>query len=398
MLGIGLGAFVDGIEQGMNLRDRVDERGRTDAARQAVEGIEADTQKAFSAEVEAGKADPDQYDKFWTTYALPKLAAERRKAGDIKGALALQEWGESEAAKEGGRLFSGAMIKAQTGDAAGALEDAIAASKVKGYLDADIEVIGQEPIQDAEGNLIGFRLSMKGADGEETQQDVAVADVPRLISTFVNPEAAWESQVSTRAKGAERQAGLEDYETKKKIDAKYKDGDGDSAKRRTDAIKSLRERLDGGLVGDDPSFDDLSPDEQEKLIQQELELQTGKPAAAAQPGAARPAPGKVLVDENTGQVVTPSQAPAETPPAPAAPSAPVPATANRRPVADANGAAAQPAAATVGSNGRAQAVSEAATLIQQGGDPEAIARRLTAAGVPPAEWPGQLVMAPGLMQ
>lgn len=401
-LGIGLGAFMDSFQRGYEMRDRIDERKRLRSNRDELAGIERETQESFQRQVESGEADANQFDQFWTKYGLPRRKMALLRQGDVEGARHLEEWGQSAAAREGGKLFSRALLKAQTGDAAGALQDAIAAAQVPGYLEHGYELVGQDTIVDEAGNTIGFRLKVKDPSGKEIEQDIAVGDVPRVVSIFANPDAAWASQTAAKVKATEKQDELTEYEAKKKIDRRYKDGDG--AKRYADARK---ERVENDLT-----FGDLTPEEQDARIRADLEAadayarengqDTRSGGQAAPPGgpSAAPAPSeKVIVDETTGEMVSPPAAAPTPAPADAAPASKKASLGlgevERRPLpppqaVGLGGAAPAPAPQAAPSNNRAVLIQDAADHIAKGGNPEYIAQRLLQAGVPEQEWPEPL--------
>lgn len=333
MLGIGLGGFVDGLEKGLKFRERKEQRARDKIIqeredteynravqqRDEISAINTQAQAEFKSRVDAGTAKPDQFDTFWNEYALPKLKNTYLAQGNIEMADRVQKWGESEDTRAGAKLAMSALTKAQTGDVAGALADATEAGKRKGYLSHGYEIMGQDTIVDPSGQLQGYRLQMKGPDGKTVTQDLPLAQVPKLIATYLNPEAAWQSQIAAQEVNTKRKTDLQDYEEKKKIDKQYGTGEN---KPRTDAISALRKRMDGGLAGDETKFDDLPRDEQETLISKEIELQSGQPGIAPQattPVESGGAGRKVLVDTATGQPVPPPRsqsAPAGRPAAP----------------------------------------------------------------------------------
>lgn len=324
MIGIGLGGFVDGLEAGSKFRERRENRARDKvlqeredteynravAQRDEISAINTQAQTEYKARVDAGTEQPDQFDQFWDKYALPKLKNTYLAQGNLEMAEKVQQWGETADAKAGARLAMSAMRKAQTGDVAGALSDAQAAGKSKGYLSHGYEIMGQDTIVDPSGQLQGYRLTMKGPDGKEITQDLPLAQVPKLIATYLNPEAAWQSQITAQQEEAKRQTDLQTYRDKKGIDAQYS---ASGKPTREAAITALRKRMDGGLTGKDgPVFDDLPREEQEALIAKELELQSGQPGLG-EPSSAPAATGssgrKVLMDTATGQPVAPERSP-----------------------------------------------------------------------------------------
>lgn len=393
MLGVGLGGFMQGFQGGMNARAAMDERkrnkviqdrqdteyNRTLSQRNEIDAINTGAKQEFDARVSAGTEKPENYDQFWSDYALPKLKNTYLAQGNIDMANKVQAWGETEDAKVGARFAMSALSKAQTGDAAGALKDAMEAGKRKGYIAHGYEISGQDSIVDKDGKLLGYRLYMKGADGKEIQQDLPTAQVPKLIATYLNPQAAWDSQVAAQNEKSKTAGELATYEEKKKIDKKYGNAED---KTRSEAITALRKRMDGGLAGTEPKFDGLSRDEQEKLISEEIGLQKGvglsgqtASAPAAAPETATADGGrKVLVDTATGRAVDPL---AVQKPAAASQERPAP----------------QRSAPQSRSENVAYLLQAAEKAVSEGIDPARIADELSANGIPEDQWPTSLKTA-----
>lgn len=397
-LGIGLGAFTEGFERGYGLRQKIDTNRRAKKNRDALDQIDTDARAQYDAAVADGSQKAGNYEQFWLQYALPKRRMELMKQGDHAGARALTEWGESDAALRGGRYFSSAMLKAQTGDASGALEDAIKAGQVKGYIDHGYELAGQEEIRDDAGNVLGYRLNVKDQDGKTFQQDIAIADIPKVVSVFANPDAAWQSQVAAQQRQSKRKEDMEDFTTKEKVKASLKTTD--HTKAYNDARKARMEN--------DLAFSDLSPEEQDEVVRKDLEAaesyatsKGGGSSTSAAPSA--PSSKRVIVDEATGEPIElPQQRPAVTPsqiasPEPAGLSGQ---RTERRPLPDPSVVSGMPtprqgAARTseqpVGTTERRAAIqrqqllSSAAAAIRQGEDPVKVAAKLRAAGLSEAE-------------
>lgn len=326
-LGVGLGAFVDGFGKGYGLaqdasarQQQLDEQKKQDAWAQQdhdytqkqrdlalkeqgdVQSIESDARNTFDAGVKSGEYSPSDFDNFFQSYAVPKMKSQMLLDGDVDGAAKLEDWSTSEATKQGGKLFAGAMMKALGGDPGGALKDAIAAGKVEGYIDHDYDISDPEEIKDANGNVVGYRVSLTDGKGNTLKQDIAVGDVPKVVATFANPESAWQSQQAAAAKTKDRTDDLSDYKAKKDIDASTTG----AQKDRADAITELRKQTEGlDAAADAVPFDSLPPDQQEAAIGKEIALQKG---AGAQPAPVQP---NALVDGQTGQVVAggPPQSP-----------------------------------------------------------------------------------------
>lgn len=326
--GIGLGAFVEGFEGGMETRNKFDAGQKQRKKDKAIEGINADTKSAFNEAVGAGQVQNDQYDKFWMNYALPKIRMQMIEAGDYAGAKAFDEWGRSEAALEGGRYSSSAILKAQTGDTDGAIQDGLKAAQTQGYMSHNYKLIGSTPVMGEDGQRKGTTIKIQGPDGKAVEQFIKNGDEGRVIGVLTNPQAAWQSQEATRKQQVEdakkkadeadkRKTGLEDYELKKRIDQKYPapQKPADYEKQWGDASKARQEN--------DLSWGDKSPEEQADLIRSDLKAgqlyaaeRTGTPSPTQTSGAA-PKGDRVLVNKKTGKIV-----PAETAPRPITPEDP----------------------------------------------------------------------------
>jgi hypothetical protein len=321
MLGIGLGGFMDGFEKGEKIRAQVDDRQRKQMLqerqdveynravdqRTQIEAIGKDAQTEFNSRVEAGTMAPEQFEQFWSGYTIPKLRQQYLLNGDIDGADKVQKWGESAEAREGGKLFTSALLKSQTGDAAGALSDAMKLGQMKGYMSHGMEVLGQETING------GFRLRIKGPDGKEVNQDILSEDVPRLIATFGNPQSAWESHLATQAAKAKADAEVDTHRRKKEIDRDLGLNAGPT-KENGDILKSLRKIHDGGLDGSGVKFDDMPPEQQQKLMQEEHAKRRGVFGLPNDAGASGGGTGRqVVVDTVSGRAVDPAEGRAAAP-------------------------------------------------------------------------------------
>lgn len=427
--GIGLGAFVEGFEKGARMRVGIDQYREQKKNKADLKAIDTEARTVFNSEVEAGTQKPEDFADFWKKYALPRRVNTLLGQGDVDGARRMQEWGESDAAIKGGKLFSSALLKAQTGDFAGALADVSEAGKIKGYNDSGVDVIGQTPLPaGADGVSPGFRIQMRDGSGRTFEQDVLNGDLPRIIATFGNPDAVFQASQAAKAKASEeagkRKAEMEDYESKKRIDQRYKEPDNDFKKDYAAAAENRAKTV--------VSWSRKSPEDKDRLIREDLEAarryaeENGQtlgagaadsmapgaaaagagvvsPAAAAgapamspaQPGTA-PAARRIVVDTKTGKPVSlapPQQGPAQ------------PAGIQRTPQGGPpvrGAAAAGTGPSGIGRGGppvapqmsdRDQLIYDAAAEIGSGGNPETIGMRLMNAGIAEDEWPDDLKAA-----
>lgn len=403
--GIGLGAFMDSLDRGMDTRTKIDANRRQKKIDTGLEQVAADTKAKF--------ADPlsdEAYD-----YMMKRQELVYQQNGEPEKALAWRKFSQEDSTRRGASLFSSSLLKAQTGDASGALSDAIKAGQVKGYIDHGYEVLGQDEIKGDDGTVAGYRLRLKDPKGKEIQQDVAIGDIPRLVSTFANPDAAFQARQKQEADAAsdtkKRAEGLEDYETKKQIDRKY-----DKPGKDTDQADYLK--VADQLSKTDLDWAERSPEDQDTAIRKQLEAAKNyaNPGAAPAAGAVGdhggPPAANVIVDQGTGEQIDPAAAAAPSP-SPAiglgagggpdvAPeaiglgggAAGVP-TPTPRPDPRVQATAAAPGGVAPGpapapaqrGPTKQELIQDAADYMTQGGNPQMIAQKLRDFGVSEQEWP-----------
>lgn len=379
MLGIGLGGFVDGLNTGAQLRQQFD----TTRDKRRLKKLDQQATADFEQKVESGEQKGDNFLNFYKQYWLPRREMEMLRQGDVKGAADLRKWAESSGAEKGASLFSQALLKAQMGDSDGALNLGLEAAQTKGYIDPDFELVGNQPVMDREGNMLGHRITYRDKKGKEYTQDVTPDQIPEVIATFASPDAAWQSRQEA-AKSRTKKA-----ETEKK-EAEKTDRD-----LRNKALKHLRETMDGGLGGDEPRFDDLPRDEQERLIAEDLALRRGDRGEGVSAASPKKPQRDIIVDRadgsrvaaqpekgtppGLGEVAAPAAGPGSTTPA----EAPglgqtAAASSNKRPAPEAPRE--EPSAANT-------VAIQAEHMVMFGRDPNEAAALLRKNGVPEGRWP-----------
>ena len=325
--GIGLGAFTDGLKSGIGIardqeefdlakedrlrrirqqdedsafqrEDREFQRSERDRAvrdRTQREGVRTDARKQFDDKVAKGEMSEGQFNEFWNDYAIPKLRNVYLEQGDLGAAQQLDEWAETADAKRGAKKTNEALLKLQTGDHEGAIADIMEASRNKGYSGDNFALESAEPIEDADGNVVGYRLDI-GADGETKQQDVELKDIPELVRVLANPAAAFEGYIAGKVKAAEREQEMRDFATKEGIKARASSGK-NNTKLRSDAIKSLLDEEANNLdLEEGAGFYNRPKEDQELMINKRISIMTGEdPMPTGRP--------QVLVDEEYGEAV-----------------------------------------------------------------------------------------------
>ncbi|CUX20268.1 MULTISPECIES: hypothetical protein [Agrobacterium tumefaciens complex] len=324
MLGSGLGGFMDSFQKGMQLKearadadrrkvlaDREDaEYNRALEQRNAADTLAKGFQSDFDQKVKDGILSDADFDNAYQKGFVQPRIRQMQLNGDIQGATNFQKWADDKNTQSGSRAFMNSLRLFTMGDVDGGLDWLNKGAQIPGYFGEGYNFTkvsqGTNPYT---GNP-GVTIKIARPDGEPITQTFDIKDIPGFVAGNFSPDSAsaWAKQQEEARKQASE---LKVYEQKKKIDRQYGLG---QTKDRAAAITSLRKRLDGGLVGDETSFDDLPRPQQEKLIEQELELQQGQPGLMGQTTPA-PAEKKVLVDTAIGKPVAsgPKPAPADKP-------------------------------------------------------------------------------------
>lgn len=300
MVGIGLGAFLGGIDKGIGIGRRAREAFDEGKTRRALGAIDKDAKRNFDMDVERGIRQEGDWDRFYSEYAVPKKTRALMEAGDIEGAEKWRSWADGDAARRGGKLFANGMVKAQTGDVKGALTDFIQAGRVKGY-GADFDIGDVEEVKGKDG-ATGYRVMIKDAEGNEYPQ--TFDDPTKLMqfgATFLNPESAFDSymgQVSAAQKfktevaadKAKRTNETEALADRKRLGLGAKSTD----------YATLRKQAIEELDGADAGFANLGEDEREAKIAGMIDRYQNNGAPAG-PGIAPQGP-MVTFDPVTGEI------------------------------------------------------------------------------------------------
>lgn len=286
-IGMGIGAFAEGLAGGMQLGLSIKKMGEEDALKSDLKAAQTETTEKYGNEVTDESL----------AYMGRKSAAALMKAGQHDKAREFLKWSEESDTKANTRQFAAGLRQIDMGDLDSFDKTLGKLGAAKGYGPE----IGVGFARGDDGKII----SNKGGDGETYYRlkvtppgakEPVLQDVPasRLKDTYArwfNPLTAYESEKSQSADKSKRDADITDYERKKKIDTQYADPER-SKKERVEAIDSLRKRETGGKA-----FDDLPDTDKETAIQKEIGLRRGTSASVP------PAGPSVVMDRATGQPV-----------------------------------------------------------------------------------------------
>lgn len=373
-LGIGLGAFMQGFEQGQGLRQKIDDNNRREKQRADLAQIQKDAEAKFD-----DLMTDDAFD-----YMMRRQAMVYLRNGDVEKAQKLRGFADDATTRQGTKLFAGALRAYQLGDKKTGRNFLEQLLNLDGYgpKGATFELTETEHPQLKQGTVV----TMTGKDGGTSQFFIPEGKEAEALAAVANPIARFEAQTAEEQQQRKRAEGLEDYERKKEIDSSHSAA---GKYTRQNAVADLEKIYDGDRLSERPLFADLPAQERERLIAERMKMVQG--GDGANPAAPAPAAKKVIVDTRTGERVPAGMgqnggAGQETGPAPAgfgsAPS-------QRQPTA----APAAPAQATQQHRApptRQEMLQDAAAHMREGGNPEYIAQRLMNAGVPRNEWPDEM--------
>lgn len=220
-LGVGIGAFLGGMNQGMqayetfeSARDRKRMRGiASEGTEQAKADREADIGKAISVgsaeqdgmtvptyqvgnksyknEEEARGAAEKDVGTFMDYYAktvLPKYQQHWMETGEVQKAQALDKWMQDENVKKGAKAWAEAVRSFNVGDSEGFKNNLMRAYNQQGYFDDGMTATKIDDVLNDKGQLLGYAITFKDADGKETTQNYDGDDVARMGLQALAPD------------------------------------------------------------------------------------------------------------------------------------------------------------------------------------------------------------------
>lgn len=238
-LGLGLGSFMSGLAQGADIGSRIenakqnrrlrglqmDEMEQEYADKQNLRGImrqagsdasaqrQADIDKnitvgsaetgsmsvptysvgnkQYASKDEADKAASKDVDSFLDYYmgtSAPKLMQHWAETGQMDKAMAFDKFAQDANARKGMKAWAGAVRSFQMGDREGFKDNLLKAYNQKGYFDDGYTASKIEDVKNDKGQLLGYAITFKDGDGNETTQNYDGDDVARLALQAMSPD------------------------------------------------------------------------------------------------------------------------------------------------------------------------------------------------------------------
>lgn len=146
--------------------------------------------KSYNTHDEATAAAEKQTGSFMDYYmktSVPKMQEYWAKTGQLDKAQALGKWMEDENVKKGAKAWAGAVRSFQTGDREGFKTNLMAAYNQQGYFDDGMTATKIDDLKNDKGQLTGYAITFRDANGKETTQNYDGDDVARLGLNALSP-------------------------------------------------------------------------------------------------------------------------------------------------------------------------------------------------------------------
>ena len=220
-LGIGIGSFLSGLNQGVQAYNTFqDARDRKQLRNIATEGTaqarglrDQDIQKAvtvgsadqngmtvptyevggkaYANQDAANAAAEKQVGTFMDYYAktvMPRYQQHWMETGQVDKAQAMDKWMQDENVKKGAKAWAGAVRSFQVGDREGFKDNLLKAYNQQGYFDDGYTASKIDDVTNDKGQLLGYAITFKDADGNETTQNYDGDDVAKLALQAMAPD------------------------------------------------------------------------------------------------------------------------------------------------------------------------------------------------------------------
>lgn len=210
--GIGLGAFMQGVQSGAqtyaNIGEMMDKSklrkqamADNDQERTDKQALRQTSQDGMAAAKTNTDGQIDHVVDYYMKNTAPLMQQHFLETGDVAKADAFGKWINDANTQKGMKYSASALRAAQMGDADGFAENLQGAYNTY-QPDAGITITGSKVNRDDKGNATGLSLTIKGKDGKETTQDYnGMADVYKQFSTFASPDQVWKYSQDQLAAG-----------------------------------------------------------------------------------------------------------------------------------------------------------------------------------------------------
>lgn len=301
--GIGIGAFLDGVGRGAGIASQIQdnkdrqrlrqmqmselEQGASDrqayrdlvaqgsqdarAARQAdigrsiIRGSEHSDagpvptfkvgDQTFDNEADATAAAEKQAGSFLDYYmqtTVPRMQEHWLSTGDVEKAQLIGKWMEDENVRKGAQSWANAVRSFQVGDSEGFKRNLMAAYNQQGYFDDGTEAVSIDDVNNEQGQLLGYKIRFRDADGNEREETYDGEDVAKMGLQALAPDQvlSYGLEQLKAAQEARASAAEDDRQYQRdlgKIDVQHSNAlDLQNNKAALDAAAEAEKRRTGG--------------------------------------------------------------------------------------------------------------------------------------------------------
>lgn len=281
--GIGVGAFAQGLTQGMQLgnqintaRDQyqvrkahqegmanaktarqsaIDELVQVGAGQNASNTMTMPTYQvegqSFADEGSARKAAESRVGSvtdFFYQNEAPKIADLYMEQGDVEKAETWRKWIQDKNVQKGFQYGVRAFQAASMGDDETAIKNMVKMYNQPGYFEDGSKATGYKPVKGKDGSTIGYAITVKDAQGNDNVLNVEKGEgMLRAMMPFVDPKSVYEAGWAeiTAERNARLKAAQEDMKFKRDI---YRD-DRRALSQRDLAAQRDAASLDRTVIG-----------------------------------------------------------------------------------------------------------------------------------------------------
>lgn len=281
--GIGVGAFAQGLTQGMQLGNQIntarDQYQVRKAHREGMANAKTARQSAIDELVQVGAGPNASNTMTMPTYQVegqsfadegsarkaaesrvgsvtdffyqneaPKIADLYMEQGDVEKAETWRKWIQDKNVQKGFQYGVRAFQAASMGDDETAIKNMVKMYNQPGYFEDGSKATGYKPVKGKDGSTIGYAITVKDAQGNENVLNVEKGEgMLRAMMPFVDPKSVYEAGWAeiTAERNARLKAVQEDMKFKRDI---YRD-DRRALSQRDLAAQRDAASLDRTVIG-----------------------------------------------------------------------------------------------------------------------------------------------------
>lgn len=185
-------------------------------------------------------------DDFYVKNVVPKIAETYLKQGNIEQAEKWNNWAEQKSTREGMKHWTKALQAGQMGDFKTYADSMVKAYNAPGYYDDGLEADGYDLVKDKEGNTTGLTLNLRNkSTGEKFSQTIrGQEDMVRMGIGLLDPANAFKTTQAAVTSAQNARVKAQENDLKFKRDVYRDDRKGErQAQQQSQRDESAMDRL-----------------------------------------------------------------------------------------------------------------------------------------------------------